>query len=90
MDTPKSGQPPYNGHTVFHLPISYISTSNNIKIPRFHCSYLEGGCRGREGKQGEMGRLPPRGEAEETGRVLYGRPVSDTCTLGREEMKEGK
>ena len=29
MDTPKSGQPPYNGHTVHPLPIycSYISTS---------------------------------------------------------------
>ena len=29
MDTPKSGQPPYNGHTVHPLPIycPYISTS---------------------------------------------------------------
>ena len=42
------------------------------------CAYLVGGCRGRDGKQGEMGRLPPLGDA--TGRVLYGRLVSDTCT----------
>ena len=48
MDTPKSGQPPYNGHTVHPLPIycPYISTSEegttsenvcpNV-IQRFHC-----------------------------------------------------
>ena len=56
--------------------------------------YLEGGgWIGREGRQGEMGLLPPRGETHETGRVLYGRPVSATCTWrggGEEREREGE
>lgn len=67
----------------------------------FGVSYLEGGgWIGREGRQGEMGLLPPRGETHETGRVLYGRPVSATCTWrrggeegerrGREREREGE